>query len=89
MSSHTTSRTNIVYLEVGQRSKEAAINTAFDVIDTALRTDLGEYTVATLPSAAANANAYALATNASGGRTIVRSNGTLWKIVAVEGATVS
>jgi hypothetical protein len=51
--------------------------------------DLGEFTVAALPAAASNANKYALATNASGGRTIVRSDGTNWKVVAVEGATVT
>lgn len=50
--------------------------------------DLGEFTVAGLPTAATNANAYALATNASGGRTVVRSDGTNWKVIAVEGATV-
>jgi hypothetical protein len=51
--------------------------------------DLGEFTVAGLPSATANANCSALATNASGGRTLVRSDGTNWKVVVVEGATVS
>ncbi len=51
--------------------------------------DLGEFTIAGLPTASSNANAYALATDASGGRTIVRSDGTNWKIVVVEGATVS
>jgi len=51
--------------------------------------DLGEFTVAGLPSATANANCRALATNASGGRTLVRSDGTDWKVVVVEGATVS
>jgi len=52
-------------------------------------TDLGEYTLVGLPDPTLNANAYALVTDAIGGRTIVRSNGTNWKIVAVEGATVS
>lgn len=51
--------------------------------------DLGEFTVAGLPAAASNASKYALATNASGGRTIVRSDGTDWKVVVVEGATVT
>jgi hypothetical protein len=51
--------------------------------------DLGEYTVAGLPTASSNANAYALATDASGGRTVVRSDGTNWKVVVVEGATVT
>ena len=79
----------IEYLQEGQRSKEASINVAYDVIDSSFAKDLGEYTIANLPAAADNPNAYALATNASGGRTIVRSDGTNWKIVAVEGATVS
>lgn len=51
--------------------------------------DLGEFTIVNLPSASANANCYAVATNASGGRTVVRSNGTLWKVIAVEGSTVA
>lgn len=51
--------------------------------------DLGEYTLATLPTAAIYPNTYALVTDAAGGRTIVRSDGTNWKIVTVEGATVS
>jgi len=51
--------------------------------------DLGEFTIAGLPAAASNANSYALATDASGGRTVVRSDGTNWKVVAVEGATVA
>jgi hypothetical protein len=55
-------------------------------------TDLGEYTVGTLPSASAYPNCWALVTDASGspgGRTIVRSDGTNWKIVTLEGDTVS
>jgi len=59
-----------------------------DVTDLRFR-DLGEFIIASLPAAASNANSYALATDASGGRTIVRSDGTNWKIVVVEGATVS
>jgi len=53
--------------------------------------DLGEYTVATLPLATTYPNYWALATDASGGstRTIVRSDGTNWKVVATEGATVA
>lgn len=51
--------------------------------------DLGEFTVANLPAASLYPNCGALATNASGGRTIVRSDGTNWKVVAVEGATVT
>lgn len=84
-----TTNLTIEYLQEGQRSKEASINVAYDQLDAALGQDLGEFTVAGLPAAASNANHYALATNASGGRTIVRSDGTNWKIVAVEGATVS
>lgn len=51
--------------------------------------DLGEYAVAGLPTASTYPSCYALATDASGGRTIVRSDGTNWKVVAVEGATVT
>ncbi len=51
--------------------------------------DLGEFTIANLPAAATYPNCYAMATDASGGRTIVRSDGTNWKIVVVEGATVA
>jgi len=53
--------------------------------------DLGEYVIASLPAAATYPNCWALATNASGGstRTIVRSDGTNWKVVATEGATVA
>jgi len=51
-------------------------------------TDLGEFTVAGLPAAATNADSWALATDASGGRTIVRSDGTAWKVIALESATV-
>jgi len=72
-----------------QQYKETTFNDAMDIIDDALWKDMGEYTVAGLPDATANANAYALATNASGGRTIVRSDGTNWKVVVVEGATVT
>ena len=85
----TTTNLTITYLEEGQRSKEASINSAYDILDAALGQDLGEFTVAGLPAAASNANHYALATDASGGRTIVRSNGTVWKVVVVEGATVA
>lgn len=51
--------------------------------------DLGEYTIANLPSASTYKSCWALATDASGGRTVVRSDGTNWKVVAVEGATVA
>jgi hypothetical protein len=52
-------------------------------------TDLGEFVIASLPAAGTNANSYALATDASGGRTVVRSDGTNWKVIALEGATVT
>jgi len=58
-------------------------------VDDSVGYDLGEFTVAGLPSASTNANGYALATDASGGRTIVRSDGTNWKVVVVEGSTVT
>jgi len=53
--------------------------------------DLGEYTVATLPAAATYPNSWALATDGGSPdvRTIVRSDGTNWKVVAIEGATVA
>ena len=54
-----------------------------------LGVDLGEFTVANLPSASTYPNCWALATDASGGRTVVRSDGTNWKVVVVEGATVT
>ena len=82
----TTTRKSITKLEEGQRQKEVTINDALDDIDGELWNDMGEYTVAGLPDATANANAYALATDASGGRTIVRSDGTDW-IVVVAGVT--
>ena len=84
-----TTNLNIEYLQEGQRSKEVSINVAYDLLDAASGQDLGEFTVAGLPSAVTNANHFALATNAAGGRTVVRSDGTNWKIVAVEGATVT
>lgn len=83
----TTTNLQLTYLEVGQRNKETDINTILDQLDS--NGNLGEYLLATIPSAATNVNAFALVTNAIGGRTIVRSDGTNWKIVAVEGATVS
>lgn len=54
-----------------------------------LGTDLGEFTLAGLPAAGSYPNCWALVTDASGGRTIVRSDGTNWKVVVVEGATVA
>jgi len=50
--------------------------------------DLGEFTVAGLPTPSTYPSCWALATDAVGGRTIVRSDGTNWKIVVVEGGTV-
>ena len=85
----TTPQLDIEYLDEGQRQKEAAINDAFTTIDTNIFRDIGEYTVAGLPSAAANTYALAIATNASGGRTLVRSNGSAWKVISVEGGTVT
>jgi len=85
----TTTRMGMTELTEAQRQKEVTINTAFEAIDLQMWKDMGEYTLATLPAAASNPNAYALVTDAVGGRTIVRSNGTAWKIVAIEGATVA
>lgn len=51
--------------------------------------DLGEFTVAGLPTAADYANCWAMATDASGGRTAVRSDGQVWRVIAVEGAQVT
>lgn len=85
----TTTRMGMTELAEGQRQKEVTINSDLVLIDAAMWKDMGEYTLASLPSAVANPNAYALVTNASGGRTIVRSNGTVWKVVVVEGATVA
>lgn len=73
----------------GTTSGDVMKTDAAGTLSFAAPTDLGEFTVAGLPDPTLNANAYALATDASGGRTIVRSDGTAWKIVAVEGATVS
>lgn len=85
----TTDNLTLTYLIEGQQLKEQTINANMEIIDDYFPRDLGEYTVANLPTASDNPNAYALATNASGGRTIVRSNGTNWKVIVVEGATVS
>lgn len=51
--------------------------------------DLGEVTLATLPDATLYNGSFCLVTDASGGRTVCRSDGTDWKVVAVEGATVA
>jgi len=54
--------------------------------------DLGEFIIVNLPLASTHANSYALVTDAGGSpavRTIVRSDGTNWKVVATEGATVA
>ena len=58
-------------------------------VDDNIGFDLGEFTVAGLPTASSNANGWALATDAGAGRTVVRSDGTDWKVVAVEGAIVT
>lgn len=84
-----TTRYTMTKLTEGQQQKEVTINGSLDTIDLNLAKDMGEFTIANLPDATANPNAYALATDASGGRTIVRSNGTNWKIIVVEGATVA
>ena len=84
-----TTRLSIQLLDEGQRQKETTINEAFTTLDANANTDLGEFTVGTLPAASSNPGAWALATNASGGRTVVRSDGTNWKVIAVEGATVT
>jgi len=72
----------------------AFVNDALDTLDVAVTTIsglhyLGAFAVAGLPSEAANTNRLALATNASGGRTLVISDGTNWKVFATEGATVT
>jgi hypothetical protein len=48
-----------------------------------------DYTLATLPSAAANAGRLVRVTNAAGGPTLCISDGANWKIVAAQGATVA
>lgn len=50
---------------------------------------LGAFVVASLPSAAANTNRLALATDPGAGRTLVISNGSDWHVFAVEGAIVT
>ena len=85
----TTTRMAMDKLTEGQRGKEVTINEALDAIDFAMYKDLGETTLASLPPASSHPNAWILVTNASGGRTVCRSNGTAWKVIAVEGATVS
>ena len=81
-----TANLGLTLLEVGQQSKEVQLNTWANAFDKMV---LGEFLFANLPAASDNANGFALCTNASGGRTIVRSDGTDWKVVAVEGATVT
>lgn len=83
-----TNRIGITYLEEGQRQKEAAINDAYDTIDENMFTDLGEYTKAGIPSASSYPNVYAVITDTANGRTIVRSNGSNWMEVAVEGSSI-
>lgn len=85
----TTTNLTMTLLDAGQENKEVTINDALNKIDASFYKDLGEFTLAQIPAANLHANGYALVTDAAGGRTIVRSNGTNWKIVAVEGATIS
>ena len=68
---------------------EVLQSTTAGVMSWAPPADLGEFTVAGLPSAATHQNSYAVATDAVGGRTVVRSNGTIWEIVVVLGGAVS
>jgi len=84
-----TTRLTMTKLAEGQQQKEVTMNGSLEIIDAAMYKDMGEFIIASLPDATLNANAYALATDASGGRTVVRSDGTVWKVIAVEGATVA
>ena len=84
-----TTRLSITKLTEGQQQKEVTINTALDTIDGVAYKHMGSYTIANLPAAADNTDAFAVATDASGGPTLVMSDGTNWKIIAVIGATVS
>lgn len=85
----TTPRLLMNELDEGGRQKEITINEALNTLDSVAYKHMGEFTVAGLPSAAANQGAFAIATNASGGRTIVASDGTNWKVIALESGTVS
>ena len=85
----TTANLEMTMLTAGQQETEATINNALNTIDLRFAADLGEVLLADLPAAEGYPDSYALVTDAAGGRTIVRSDGTDWKIVAVEGATVS
>jgi len=72
----------------------AFVDDALDTLGTDLGTVLalhylGSFTVAGLPSAAANTDRLALATDAGAGRTLVISDGSDWKVFAVEGAIVT
>ena len=51
--------------------------------------DLGDQLVASLPTASEYTGSVCNVTDAAGGATICRSDGTNWKIIAVIGATVS
>jgi len=82
--------TPLIYGDTTTGAKKITINGDFEVTGSSnLYQDLGEFTLATLPDATVNANSYALVTDAAGGRTVVRSDGTAWKIIAVEGGTVA
>lgn len=81
----TTTNHNIPYLDEGQRSKEAAINNAYDVIDAAIGAPImGTYAnPAALPAASANANQLAIVTDdGSGNELFVFSDGTNWRRLA-------
>jgi hypothetical protein len=57
-----------------------------------LGVDLGEYLLANLPDPTTYPNCWALVTDAGGSpvvRTVVRSDGTDWRVIATEGAIVS
>jgi len=91
----TTARIAITYLVEGQRQKEVSINSAYDIIDNKIQTDLGEFTLATLPSAASNKNGWIVVTDSTPPRALCRSDGTNWKTfsdgtnIIREGATVA
>ena len=87
-----TNGTNFVALKAPDAAGQSATWTIPDDQQTSgmmMGIDLGEFTVAGLPAAGTYPNCWAVATNASGGRTMVRSDGTNWKVIVVEGATVT
>lgn len=48
-----------------------------------------EFTLATMPAAASHTSAMIVVTDASGGPTLCKSDGSNWKVMAVQGATVA